>query len=219
MLRVRLHFHIFGNMPRLHLLIWLPFVLLSACKGGKSAPSPVVTEQCQALDTLFSKLEEMEAALLDGREWEQCKPMLMDGLIALEENHELGDSLCNYLDQRHHPDVPRLLWVESLRSRIEEDTISEGIYFLLRFRAVFKDDNEISEFFSEELASIALNNPQCYLGYLLKNPDQEVMLLYSTKWNKLDLPRQSLAFGTLEGGGVVADFLKNKLTQPIDEDI
>lgn len=219
MLSIHCQFHIFGNMPRLHFLIWIPVLLFSACGGAKTARDSSLPGACEALDSLFDKLAKMEMALLDGEDWKQCKPLVQDGLAALEARHKAGDTICNYLDQRHHPDIPRLLWVESLRSRIEEDTIAEGIYYLLRFRAVFKDDQEISEFFSEELASIALNNPNCYLGYLIENPDQEVMLLYSTKWNRLDMASQAKAFENLEGGAIVADFLNTKLLQQINEGI
>lgn len=158
----------------------------------------------------------MDEALLNGEAWETCIPLLDRSLAGLEANQLEEDKPCDYLDQRLAPDEPRLLFVESLRDRIESDTISAGIYYLLRFRGVFKEDREISEFFSEELATIAMRNPACYLGYVSENPDQEVMLLYSTKWNKLDLDTLLGGFEDLDSLGTVSAFLQNLKEEQTD---
>jgi hypothetical protein len=158
----------------------------------------------------------MDSVLLESAPWETCKPYLQASLAPLARNQRPDNPDCNYLDQRYRPDEPRLLWVEDLRNRIEEDTISEGIYYLLRWRGIFKTDPEISEFFSEELSYVAMSNPACYWGYLAQNPDQEVMLLYSTKWNTLDLDTLVNRFGRLPDAGPVVQFLHNLQEQKTD---
>ncbi len=189
----------------------------AACRQEPAPQAPSLGNQvCGELDSLFGTLTRMDSVLMNGEPWEICKPLLQSSLDPLSHNQRKNNEDCNYLDQRHRPDEPRLLWVESLRSRIEEDTISEGIYYLLRWRGIFKADPEISEFFSEELSYVAMGNPACYLGYIQANPDQEVMLLYSTKWNAMDLDTLIGRFGRLPSADPVVNFLRNLQEQKTD---
>ena len=190
--------------------------LLMGCSEGQNVPATLPKSSCNALDSLFGSIQKMDEALLSGENWDACLPLLDRSLAALEANQTEENKPCDYLDQRLKPDEPRLLFVESLRERIEKDTIAEGIYYLLRFRGVFKEDVEISEFFSEELAHIAMRNPACYLEYVTQNPDQEVMLLYSTKWNKLDLETLLNRFEDLDSLGTVVAFLQNLKEEQTD---
>lgn len=190
---------------------------LAACQSGESlSPPPPATPTCSELDSLFSTLGQMDSMLINGAPWEACEPYLQSSLAPLSHNQRPENRDCNYLDQKYRPDEPRLLWVETLRSRIEEDTISDGIYYLLRWRGVFKSDPEISEFFSEELSYVAMSNPACYWGYVKENPDQEVMLLYSTKWNALDLDTLIGRFTRLPDAFPVVNFLRNLKEQKSD---
>lgn len=186
-------------------------LLMVACKPAtpEAVPPPPAPAACAELDSLFQVLGEMDSVLLAGAPWADCQPYLQASVEALARNQRKGNADCNYLDQRLRPDEPRLLWVESLRSRIEEDTLPEGIYYLLRCMGVFKGDPEISEFFSEELSYVAMGNPACYWGYIAENPDQEVMLLYSTKWNAMDLDTLVARFDRLQGATPVVTFLRN----------
>jgi hypothetical protein len=195
---------------------WM-ILALAACKPDvTSPPTPLAHQACGELDSLFTTLTAMDSVLMNGEPWEVCKPYLQSSLSPLSRNQRKDNKDCNYLDQRIRPDEPRLLWVETLRSRIEEDTISEGIYYLLRWRGIFKDDPEISEFFSEELSYVAMGNPACYWGYMRQNPDQEVMLLYSTKWNAMDLDTLEGRFSRLTGADPVVSFLHNLKEQKTD---
>lgn len=183
---------------------------LASCRADTASLPPAHENQvCGELDSLFATLSRMDSVLINGEEWEICKPLLHSSLEALSHNQRKDNKDCNYLDQRYRPDEPRLLWVETLRSRIEEDTISEGIYYLLRWRGIFKGDPEISEFFSEELSYVAMGNPACYWGYMEANPDQEVMLLYSTKWNAMDLDTLVGRFSRIQTATPVVNFLRN----------
>lgn len=184
-------------------------LFLIGCDVAVQTESGKPMENCAQLDSLFQDIRVMDEALLENKDWGNCLALLDKSLLGLEANQQVEGKPCDYLDQRFLPDEPRLLFVESLRDRIESDTISQGIYYLLRFRGVFKEDAEISEFFSEELAHIALRNPACYLEYVRQNPDQEVMLLYSTKWNPLDLDTLLSGFEPLDSGGTVVAFLQN----------
>jgi hypothetical protein len=86
----------------------------------------------------------------------------------------------------------------------------------LRWMGIFKRDPEISEFFSEEMHQLAKDNPACYLGYLQQNPDQEVMLLYSTRWHTLDLDTLVARFTRLPDSEPVVSFLRNLKDQKTD---
>jgi hypothetical protein len=194
----------------------LILLLATACRQeGTTTPTPIASP-CAELDSLFSTLKAMDSVLLEGTYWEECVGLLQTSLQQLSHNQRPENKDCNYLDQRILPDEPRLLFVETLRSRIEQDTLPAGIYYLLRYRGIFKEDPEISEFFSEELAHLAYSNPACYLGYLNQNPDQEVMLLYSTRWNTMDLDTLLARFGRLPAAEPVRNFLLNLKEQRSD---
>lgn len=182
-------------------------------------PAPMIAEPmkpCAELDSLFTRLAALDSVLMNGEEWMVCKPYLDASLEALAANQRPENKDCNYLDQRHRPDDLRLMFVETLRSRIEEDTIPEGIYYMLRWMGIFNGDPEISEFFSEEISYVAMGNPACYLGYVQQNPDQEVMLLYSTKWNTMDLDTLLNRFARLPASEQVVGFLTNLKEQRSD---
>ncbi len=207
---------IFETMRKFKWVLSILCLGWAACRSDLASPPSPSTQTCSELDSLFQILGKMDSALVNDAPWEICKPYLQASLNPLSHNQRKENTDCNYLDQKYRPDEPRLLWVETLRDRIEEDTIPEGIYYLLRWRAAFKHDAEISEFFSEELSYVAMRNPACYLGYLQANPDQEVMLLYSTKWNKLDLDTLVGRFGRMEQADPVVNFLRNLQDQSTD---
>jgi hypothetical protein len=191
--------------------------LVLACKReSKQEPISIHQQPCAELDSLFQVLGSMDSALIENADWASCRPFLQASLDPLSYNQRPENTDCNYLDQQYRPDEPRLLWVESLRSRIETDTLAEGIYYLLRWRGAFNHDPEISEFFSEELSYVAMNNPLSYWQYIETNPDQEVMLLYSTKWNRLDLDTLIARFGRIEAAHPVHQFLQNMREQKTD---
>lgn len=189
---------------------------LAACNQAPKVIAPPQPASCTELDSLFSTLAALDSVLMNGGEWGVCKPYLDASLTALARNQRPDNKDCNYLDQNYRPDELRLMFVETLRSRIEEDTIPGGIYYMLRWMGIFKGDPEISEFFSEEISYVAMGNPACYLGYLQQNPDQEVMLLHSTKWNTLDLDTLLGRFSRLPGSEQVTGFLANLKEQKSD---
>jgi hypothetical protein len=207
---------IFDRMRNFKWMVWWCAILVTACDQGGGPTQVDILEPCAELDSLFQTLGTMDSMLVNGAAWEACDPYLQASLTPLTRNQRPENKDCNYLDQRYRPDEPRLLWVENLRSRIETDTIPEGIYYLLRWRGVFKHDPEISEFFSEELSYVAMNNPACYWGYLQQNPDQEVMLLYSTKWNTMDLDTLMDRFSRIPKSEPVLHFLINLQEQKND---
>lgn len=190
---------------------------LAACHeaaGPVTPPQPPTA--CAELDSLFRTLDALDSVLLNEAPWPDCLPYLDASLPALTHNQRPDNKDCNYLDQRYKPDILRLGFVESLRSRIETDTLAEGIYYMLRWMGIFKRDPEISEFFSEEISYVAMENPHCYLGYLQHNPDQEVMLLHSTKWNAPDLDSLLARFSRLPNSETVTAFLNNLKDQKTD---
>ncbi|MFN8393326.1 MAG: hypothetical protein U0176_01490 [Bacteroidia bacterium] len=198
-------------------IVFVLCIFLAACNEATDpAVQPQPSANCAELDSLFLTLNALDSVLMNDEPWETCLPYLDASLPALTRNQRPDNKDCNYLDQRYKPDILRLGFVESLRSRIETDTLSQGIYYMLRWMGIFKGDPEISEFFSEEISYVAMENPTCYLGYLQHNPDQEVMLLHSTKWNAPDLDSLLNRFARLPGSETVTAFLSNLKDQKTD---
>lgn len=189
----------------------LGLLLATACQPSPSDPDagPDPAPRCAALDTLMATLHAVDSLLPLPNNWPNCSDRLRRVLDLMERNVRQGDESCHYLNQQNYPERPRFLFVDHLADRIRRDTLSEGLYFFVRLRGIFSDDPEISEYFSEELAHVALVNPVAYLDYLHANPDQEVMLLYSTKWTLLDADRLIGQFSGLEGSAPVVDYLRD----------
>lgn len=182
------------------LLLW------AGCVDSDPQPNPP-KEECKSLAELLDRIEALDSAMQGNGKWEDCQGFVEPALEGLATNAKNESEECNFLNQHHFPDRPRFLFVESLRDRIERDTITEGIRYLVRLRGIFSEDEEITEFFSEELAHVAMRNPACYLGYIHENPDQEVMLLFSTKWNYMDADTLIAKFGRLEDSEAVTKYL------------
>lgn len=189
--------------------LWIAVcVLLFAvgCGGTKTEKGPEASA-CPALDTLLEAVAKLEAQL-NAAPWAECEAALAGTLTRLEQNIRENDQICHFLNQKQRPELSRFAFVDALRGRIERDTVADGIYFLIRLRGIFSADPAISEYFSEELAYVATANPKCYLDYLRDNPDQERMLLHSTKWNPLLLDDLIAGFQPLSGAAGILDFLQ-----------
>lgn len=175
-----------------------------------ATPAHPQESPCLSLDTLLQHVDNARIALEEGRSWAECANLLEPVLDGLRQNMRRDTGECNYLNMKKFPDRDRMLFVDLLRDRTETDTIHQGIYFLLHLRGIFDQDEAFSEFFAEELAHVAHNNPHCFQAYLNANPDQEVMLLYSTKWNRLDLDTLIHRYGRIDSGGTVVKYLSEQ---------
>lgn len=189
---------------------------LAACRQEPTTNVQLPPSQCAELDSLLETLHELDSVLMNNAQWATCIPYLDGSLESLSHNQRPENKDCNYLDLTYKPDEVRLQFVETLRSRIEQDTIADGIYYLLRWMGIFNADPEISEFFAEEISYVATENPACYLRYLKANPDQEVMLLHSTKWNTMDLDSLAARFARLPEADAVVGFLRSLKEQKTD---
>lgn len=187
----------------------------SAC-GPAAAPPRKAEQPCDELAALLQQVRAAETALMESQPWPACTAALKPLLQGLHDHMGADTSECYFLNMRKFPDQDRLLFVDLLRDRSETDTLPEGIYYLLRLRGLFEHDHDISEYLSEELAHVALVNPHCFHGYLQANPDQEVMLLYSTKWNPLDRDTLIARFSRIDSSSAVIPFL---LQSPDDSSI
>jgi|GEM_PF-2570820 hypothetical protein len=179
-----------------------------ACAPVDPTSNPKDESQCPDLFALLQTVDSATLALENFEPWPVCTRKLMPVLEGLKQNMKEDTSFCSYLNLRVFPDQDRFLFVDLLRERIERDTLEEGIYFLLHLRGIFIDDPDFSEFFAEELAHVAHHNPTCFQGYIRNNPDQEVMLLYSTKWNRMDLDTLIYQYANIDSSGPVVKHLK-----------
>lgn len=163
-------------------------------------------EACADLDSLFGLMDRLEAHL-------QAEGALDEGLMektsrALEKNLHSGAQDCHYLNHHHAPERNRFFFAELLTEKTSADTLPLGIYYLIRFRGLFSEDPEITEFFSEELAHVAHANPHAYTAYIRRYPNQKNMLLHSTRWRKRELPGLIGRFRAMQGGEEIAGFLE-----------
>lgn len=184
---------------------------LSACgkSEGEVADKQDQNNVCTSLDSVFTGLELLEKLCDDSSaNWARIKMPLQQVLEGLKSNMEGGDTSCLFLNHKIHPEVERFAFVESLRRRIVRDTITDGLYFLIRLRGVFARDEEIQEFFSEEIAAVAYKNPLAYVGYLRRDPGQRQMLLNTTRWSIFREDSLINRFRRTRGGEEVVLFLE-----------
>lgn len=179
----------------------------SACTPA-APPTAKAEDPCDALAALLTQVRATETALMEAQPWPACTTQLQSLLQGLQTDMGSDTSACYFLNMRKFPDQDRLLFIDLLRDRTETDTLPDGIYYLLRLRGLFEHDHDISEYLSEELAHVALVNPHCFQRYLQANPDQEVMLLYSTKWNPLDRDTLIQRFTRIDSSSPVIPFLQ-----------
>ncbi len=185
--------------------------MLASCSGPAATTDQGEGNEnsCGVLDSVFKNITRLEDLFTDSSStWAMVKQPLQEVLDGIGHNIEIQDSVCQFLNSKIHPEVERFAFVESLRRRIVRDTIDDGIYFLIRLRGIFSNDNDIQEFFSEEIAHIAYSNPLAYLGYLRRDPGQREMLLNTTRWSIFRDDSLLARFNRLEEGKGVAAFLE-----------
>ena len=122
------------------------------------------------------------------------------------DDNATEEGACNYLNTDIHPDHLRFDFVEDLRQWTVRDTFLDGIYFLLELRGAWSDDSAIYEFFSEEIARVAMDNPICYDHYLRDHPGQMNMLLDTTQWSYADLPAIKTSFVKIKAQPAILEF-------------
>ena len=69
------------------------------------------------------------------------------------------------------------------------------------------EDPEIFDNLSEEMAHVGFANPQAYVRYLQHYPEQKELILHSTRWNPVNVPKLRQKFEPVPGGAEVAEFL------------
>lgn len=183
---------------------------LAACDSGKApVATPAPKPDCARLDTLLGGLSTVQHLLDDtAQSWAAVKPPLDELLEGIHVYLNSGSADCHFLNQKLHPEVERFAFVEALRRRIVRDTLSDGIYYLVRFRGLFPRDKEIAEFFSEEIAHVAYRNPEAFVSYLRRDPGQKEMLLNTTRWTVFNTDTLSARFGRTPGGEGVKAFIE-----------
>ncbi|MEM7036216.1 MAG: hypothetical protein AAF570_04480 [Bacteroidota bacterium] len=192
--------------------LWIIFAiagnLIWGCAGESAQPKTPSLPKCEALGQIVGQLDSLETLLYNGGKWSVAQRLLENALTGLEKNVRAGDKNCDYLNHRQYPDHGRFLFVEAHRDRREQDTFPDGMKYIIRLRGIFGEDADISEFLSEELAHVARRNPACFMRYIEENPHQEVMLLYSTRWNLLDADTLIARFGRLPDSESIVEYLE-----------
>lgn len=180
---------------------------LTACQPG-STQEPEA-KPCERLDRLIGHIEAFQetAAVTAAANRNQAEPLIETIIATLDSNQQQSPGECSYLNEEAHPTHIRFEFVDQLTQWTIRDTQPSGIYHLIELRGIFSDDAAISEFFSEEIARVALENPSCYLGYFQTHPNQQQYLLNSTKWSLPDLPRLIQGFEAIDPQGQVHAFL------------
>ena len=193
-------------MPRLLTAI----LLLLIAAGCENPPPKQVQEQsCAALDSLMVEIAAFQEAVdAEGGNAVEMERIL-EGVVEGLAKNQTGPKECNYLNENVHPDHLRFEFADWLTGWTIRDTFTNGIYHLIELRGVFSDDSAISEFFSEEIARVALENPLCYQRYFDQHPAQQQLLLNSTAWSRPDLPELIHAFEAIDSAGKISHFLSS----------
>lgn len=166
-------------------LCWLGLALWSCQSESTQVPPP--PSSCGGLDSLIQNIEHFTGTMSgETPATSEVEALLLPIMQGLRHNMAQEDS-CNYLDDHHYPDHVRFDFVEQLTRWSIRDTIPDGIRQLIKLRGIFIEDQAIAEFFSEEIARIALQNPLCYQRYFDAHPSQQQLLLNSTEWSTTDL--------------------------------
>jgi hypothetical protein len=190
-------------------LLFLALLLgLTSCDpAGKKTPHQSDSLNCSQLDTLMQSLDAFQLLVMDAG-WEEMQPSLDQLTHHLRNNIERRNDTCSFFNMQYYPDADRFGFIELLKERITEDSIPQGILYLIRLRGIFCVDKEITEFMSEEMAHVAVDNPSVFLKYYQDNPGQQELLLHSTRWNNVNTDSLIARFSRLEGGSPIADYLR-----------
>lgn len=184
-------------------------MILVSCSGNTSEePDPSQTS-CQQLDSLFTALKNWESESQSDPDLSNSLSSLESFLGILEDNQLHHTDSCNFLDHSFYPDQSRFSFTETLVERSIRDTLSAGIYYLLKTRNIFGRDPEITEYLSEEMASLAQRNPYAYVLYLEQNEEQQNMVMSSTRWPRKRLEKLESLFADIPNGEIVSAFLKD----------
>ncbi len=185
-------------------------VLISLLGCGKSEeakePNPAEASVCYQVDSLVNAIESFKSSL-ENENNTSAREANLRNIIGLMNRNAVVEGDCNYLNTELHPDHLRFDFVENLRNWTIRDTFYQGIYYLLKLRGAYSDDSAIYEFFSEEIARVAFDNPSCYDGYLRQQPSQLNMVLSTTHWSYPDLPQLKSKFTAINALPAITDFL------------
>lgn len=195
--------------------IWFLLCLfgLGACGPTASTNHEPVESDCPLLDSLFRAIHSFKETSPQNTPTAEREAKLEAMVSAFENQGNESQDSCSYLDQNLHPDEERFDFVAPLTDWIVEDTFYQGIYYVIRLRASFNEDPAITEFFSEELAGIALHSPYCYAQYLSAHPAQEPLLLNSTRWSTTNLDALLTGFREVGAGKNILAFLEKFQTE------
>lgn len=200
-----------GRHPSLAGIILLSVLLpfFAACDPeGTDKPPGTDSLNCSQLDTLMQTLDHFQVLATEAG-WDEMQPSLDQLTHHLRNNIERRNDTCSFFNMQYYPDADRFGFIELLKTRITEDTIPQGILYLIRLRGIFCVDKEITEFMSEEMAHVAVENPYVFLKYYQDNPGQQELLLHSTRWNNVNTDSLVARFSRLPGGDSVAAYLRD----------
>lgn len=197
-------------MKGLLFILLLGSAFLIGCTSSEPQSPPPSTEDDCRVDSLIqdikgfrtiSQKKTTTAAL------EQGIQAILKGLEATAD----PDSTCNYLNTEIQPQHVRFDFVDDLRVWTVRDTFTQGVYYLLELRGLFADDSAIYEFFSEEIALVAMENPACYDRYLRAHPGQMQMLLNTTQWSFQNVAQCKAQFQAIDALPEITSFLTDLL--------
>lgn len=186
----------------------LALVFFLSCGETQDTTDQVQPDEtdCSQLDSLVNGIAMFRSSLGENGNIAQREVKLGEIIDLMDRNAVVEDD-CNYLNTDLHPDHLRFDFVEGLRDWTIRDTFYQGIYYLLELRGAWSDDSAIYEFFSEEIARVAYENPHCYDGYLREQPGQVTMVLNTTRWSYQDLPEIKSKFAAIEAIPEIIEFL------------
>lgn len=197
------------NRSLLSILFVLSLFVVS-CGEEKEGESTDV-EGCPDLTVLFSQVEDIRNKQWGNPfSWEAVLPVWNSFLENLSANESGSNEKCSFIDHRVGPQYDRFMIFGVLSQKIIETKNPEPISILLKVRNIYEDDEEISEFFGEELMDIALRGTETYLQYYNSKPQLQKKLVEATVWEESSREELFKNLDQLQGSEKLSTLLKNR---------
>jgi hypothetical protein len=173
-----------------------------------SAPdtSAVFDEHCDNLNALVFSIRKIDKSMQQQKSWDEIEVEINKVLTLLSEDtvHE-----CSFRNHEHYPRVMRFLFVDQMCRQLQYNRYPESFPYLIELGKLFKDDNEIREYFGEKLALIAYHNPEVWISYYMRRPMESDSLYRNTRWEITDKDRLIRRLKTTQGASDLIQKLKS----------
>ena len=146
-----------------------------------------MTKTCDQLVQLHTRITEFEGMMeLNSTEWRYREEKLNEIIAILDPN--MADKVpdCYFMTSPHFPADKRLNFIKLLTDGIIAENHGHALNWFAAIRTIFAHQDDIQQYFSDQLGRIAAEQPYAYLEYYfgLQEVIDQARLLDSTTWPK-----------------------------------